>query len=629
MASWVLQKEQADISLMSRVLGITPTLAQVLVNRGIRTRNTALAFLQPGIFQADNAQALGIGHSQDNEKIKDIHAGLATVAQSVALGEKIVVYGDYDADGVMSTAILFKSLLRLGANVYYYIPQREEEGYGLNINAVKGLADTGARLIIACDNGISAIAEAALARKLGLKLVIIDHHEPGFTEDESGNRQDIIPEADAVIDPKQQACGYPFKHLCAAGLSYKFANLLYAHIGKALPLREREEYLALAAVATICDIVDLCDENRELVSTGLDVINKNTYPCSSPVNIGLNALIKAKSCKSIDTHTVGFLLGPCINASGRLDHARYAVELFITQDPGEAEELAGWLVRLNEERRTITKQAFEEIDARLAQNEKQPSVLVIYEPDIHESIAGIVAGRIKDKYHRPTIVLTKTIITKTPPGRESEEQECTSKGSARSIPGYNIFEELYKCRTLFKKFGGHPMAAGLTLPTHNIDALRELLNSGFNLSEEDLSPRFYYDAQLELPEITFGLARELALLEPYGKGNRPPLFCSRAQSPAELRIIPDKDTIIATFKTSCGRRIKALCFGKLKDLAAQVRTAYPEANANTIMAGNIRSANLQLDMLYELEINEYNGNSSVQMRLRDFKILKPLGANAQ
>ncbi|MCL2616586.1 MAG: single-stranded-DNA-specific exonuclease RecJ, partial [Defluviitaleaceae bacterium] len=432
MPRWVLKREDANIELMASTLKISKVMAQVLVNRGVRTKNTALRFLNPRFEDMHDANLM-----------KDMRAGLEIVAESIARGEKIVIYGDYDADGVMSTVILFKALSRAGADVLYYIPERVEEGYGLNMSAVNGISGSGVGLIITCDNGISATEEIAAAKALGMKVVVIDHHEPGFVEDENGTRHSVNPAADAVIDPKQADCEYPFQSLCAGGLAYKFAKALAAHMG--MDFVDEEELLILAMIATICDIVELHGENRVIARAGLQALNRN-----KACNIGLGALIDEKRYmqREIDATAIGFIIGPCINASGRLEHARFAVDLFTTGDADEAEEIAGWMVELNNSRREMTLAAFEAVDAQLvASGMPDDNVLVVYCEgfNVHESVAGIVAGRIKDKYYKPTIVIT--------------DGESSLKGSARSVEGYNIFEELYKCRELFVRFGGHAMAA--------------------------------------------------------------------------------------------------------------------------------------------------------------------------
>ncbi|MCL2851702.1 MAG: single-stranded-DNA-specific exonuclease RecJ [Defluviitaleaceae bacterium] len=596
MTKWVLRQEAANIELMSQTLKISKTMAQVMVNRGIRTKNTALRFLNPSF--ADMHDAL---------EMKGMKEALEVVAQSIARCEKIVIYGDYDADGVMSTVILFKTLSRLGADVRYYIPERVEEGYGLNMTAVEGISGSRVDLIITCDNGVAAQDEIAEARKRGMKVVVIDHHEPGFVEDDTGARSDIVPDADAIIDPKQADCAYPFKSLCAGGLAYKFSKALHEYVGR--PFQDErgfaEEALALAMIATICDIVDLYGENRVIVQRGLLAINRN-----KALNTGLGALIEAKGYtqREIDATSIGFIIGPCINASGRLEHARYAVDLFTTDDLDEARELADWLVRLNESRRGLTLSAFESADAQIgASGLPDDDVLVIYDPSIHESVAGIVAGRIKDKYYKPTIVIT-------------DSEDCL-KGSARSIEGYNIFEELYKCRDLFIRFGGHAMAAGLSINRGNLDALRSRLNDGFSLAGDDLVPKMCYDSQLEIGDITYELAEELARLEPFGKSNRAPLFCSRGQKLQELRVIEAKNTVIMTLAPNGSyRKVKGISFGMVPTLRNMLQGRLSPELASAIMSGDTRRTDLLFDLLYELEIDEYNGNVSVQMRIRDMKL---------
>ena len=593
MPKWVLKQEEANIELMSQTLRISKAMSQVLVNRGIRTKNTAIRFLNPSYSDF-----------HDTLEMKDMRAGLEIVSRSITAGEKIVIYGDYDADGVMSTVILFKTLTRLGADVLYYIPERVEEGYGLNMSAIAGIADSGVKLIVTCDNGIASKDEIAAAHSLGMKVVVIDHHEPGFTQDDDGVRHDISPEADAVIDPKQGDCEYPFKSLCAGGLAYKFAKALYAYMGEDFAADE-EEYLVFAMIATICDIVELHDENRVIVYEGLAALNRN-----KAVNIGLGALLDAKGYtqRQIDATAVGFIIGPCINASGRLEHARFAVDLFVSEDAEEVCRDAEWLVKLNDSRRTLTKDAFDSADAQLAASGiLDDNVLVVYDASIHESVAGIVAGRLKDKYYKPAIVIT-------------EGEECL-KGSARSIEGYNIFEEMYKNSDLFVRFGGHAMAAGLSIKRENVDELRRRLNTDFNLTGDDLLPKIYYDGELEIGDITYDLAKELLMLEPFGKDNRAPLFCSRNQTIQELRVIEGKNTIIMTFIPNGGyRKVKAVNFGTIAQLRQMLHEHLPAEEAEAIMAGEQRRTDLPFDLLYEIELDEYNGNVSVQMRIKDFKV---------
>ncbi|MDE6357472.1 MAG: DHH family phosphoesterase, partial [Eubacteriales bacterium] len=363
------------------------------------------------------------------------------------------VYGDYDVDGVTSTVILYKGLKKIGADVIHYIPDREEEGYGLNKEAIDEIRNIGVSLILTCDNGIASIDEIKYIKEMKMDIIVLDHHEPRYIELENGEKEDIIPIADAIVNPKQKSCTYPFKALCAGGISYKFIKGFYEYI----EVDENfDEYLTFASIATICDIVDLLDENRIIAKKGLEILNNN-----KKINKGLYEIIKLNNLeeKQIDEGDYGFKIGPCINASGRLESALKAVELFTEEDDKKIKILAEELIQLNNERKELTSKAVEEILISVENSDyKNDKVLVIYNPELHESIAGIVAGRIKEKYYKPTFVITKS--------------KDGAKGSGRSIPTYNMFEEMLKCQEFFTKFGGHKMAAGLSLKEENIDNFR-------------------------------------------------------------------------------------------------------------------------------------------------------------
>jgi len=577
---------------MSKTLGVSENLALILAHRGIRSKNAAVKFLRPEMK-----------FLSDIHIMKHLDKACAMVREACKAREKIVVYGDYDADGVMSTVILVKTLLDFGADVHFYIPLREEEGYGLNRDAVRRIREGGGDLVITCDNGIAAFSEIEEAGALGMKVVVIDHHEPGFTIDENGERNDIIPDADCVVDPKQQNCAYAFKQYCAAGLCYRFAEAFYGFCGK--EFNRRDEFITLAAFATVCDIVPLMEENRILVRAGLDILKQN-----KKVNLGLWSLMKAKAIdeKVISVFDIGFLLGPCVNASGRLASAAGAVRLFLTEDPEEADQLAQGLVSLNEQRKEMTAKAVE-ITLRALSDHELDKVLVLYNEDVHESIAGIVAGRIKESVTRPVIMLTRS--------------ENLAKGSARSIEGYNIFEALYENKELFIRFGGHAMAAGLTMPPENIDLLRQRLNETCGLSEKDFTPVLYIERQLQPEYATYELTRELDLLAPFGRDNPEPLFGAKGLKPGQLRMIDEKNTMIFTFGvTDTYRKIRGVCFG-LNDLfKEQVNGLYDAYDSGKIFTGFLRSADFLMDLVYALEINEYNNNVSVQMRIKDFRIVR-------
>ena len=589
-AKWIIDTTDANIPLMAETLGISPITAICLANRGVRTKNTAIKFLTPDIAYAHDARQMA-----------DMDKAVALLRESIAAKEKITVYGDYDVDGVTSTVILYKLIQRLGGVVSYYIPQREDEGYGLNLTAVGKLSDTGTKLLLTCDNGVSAHAEIAETNRLGIKVVVLDHHEPGFTEDADGVRTDVLPPADALVDPKRGDCAYPFKLLCAGGIAYKFAECMYRAMDE--PFAHETEYAALAAIATICDVVDLTDENRILAARGLSMINAN-----EDGNIGLRALMRAKGVadKPIGTFEIGYLLGPCVNATGRLEHAAFSVELFLAASESTAADMAKMLTELNEERRALTLQASEAALSSLPSD--LDKVLVLYDENVHESIAGIVAGRVKERVCRPVIMLTKTA-------------EGFVKGSARSVEGYDIFEALFANKELFTRFGGHSMAAGLTMEAANVSVLRERLNAACTLTESDFIPVLHTDGELPIHSATYTLAMQLQVLAPFGKANREPLFTAYnvLASAADL-IGASKTTLRFTFETENGRKVKGICFGKADLFCEMLTETYAPDVAKKFANGALRGLTVRLDILYGLEINEYNGNTAVQLRVVDFRL---------
>jgi len=564
---WVNHQTDANLRLMAEVLNVSETVARIMANRGIRTKNTALAFLRTSI---DNLRPFA--------EMKDAKKALARISAAIRNGEKVTIYGDYDADGICSTAILQRVLTRLGANVTYYIPHRIYEGYGLNINAISQVAQEGTTLIIAVDNGISAIAEVAHAAALGVDVVIIDHHEQGAQ----------LPAAVAIIDPKQHECPYPFKEMCAGGLSFKLATALCEYMG--MPFTERDEMLVLASIATVCDIVPAKDENRIFAYCGMVVLNSNKL-----INPGFGSLLTVRGYleKPIDTFAVGFVLGPCINAAGRLDSANVAVDLLLEIDITKRMQLVQRLIALNDERKQITADCVERLLANLPK--ELDKVIVIVDTQTHESLAGIVAGRIREATGRPTIVIT--------PG------ESGMKGSGRSSDCYNLFEALSANAHLLTRFGGHAKAAGLTIAEENIPILRESLNRDCTLTEEDFLPVLQIDAELNLCDVTIPLANELARLAPFGSGNHEPLFVTYGLQVQNVRIMDEKNTLIFTFSDGSGRGVKGIAFG-LNEIYAQVtEAAHVDKNGGFCM-----------DVVYVVELNIFNGSASVQMRVKDFKV---------
>ena len=591
MKRWLLKRTKVNSAEMAKELGIRQATATVLANRELYSRKDARDFLFGGE-----------GAFGDPAEMKDMLQGVSLIAQAIQNEKKIAVYGDYDVDGVMSTSILYQTILRCGGEAVFYVPHRQREGYGLNLKAVEDLSAEQVDVLFTCDNGIAALQEIALAKEKGMTVVVLDHHEPGFTGI-GEERRDILPKADAIIDPKQRDCPYAFKYMCAGGLSYKFARLLLQEFcidDEAL----EKQLVSFAAIATVCDIVDLLGENRAIVQKGLPEIQKTE-------NIGLRVLMEEAGLadKIVSDYHIGFIIGPCINATGRLESGRQAVELFCSKNEKEAREKAKNLVQLNEERKHLTEEAAERADLALQEGDAlRDRVLVLYDPTIHESIAGIVAGRIKDKYYHPTILITG-----------SEEG---AKGSGRSIEGYHLFEALFENRDLFTRFGGHAMAAGLSLPVKNIDILRQRLNDQCQLTEEQMIPVLRIEKSLSFAEIDLGLAKELKTLAPFGKGNPAPLFGSKGIRVDRLDIIGKEKNILrmTVSEPSSGVRLSAISFDGYGQLCQMLKELYPAEDCDKIiLSGQLPSL---LDMVYSVDINTYNGRSSVQLMLKDFRFAK-------
>lgn len=589
---WKIKKNTADIKLMAKTLNISEILANIIANRGIQTKISCLQYLEPKL-----------SFMHDTFKMHGITKAFEFIIETVANCGKIAIYGDYDVDGVISTTILYKSLKYYGADVIFYIPDRMTEGYGLNKNAIQKLKDLEVSLIITCDNGITGLEEVLFAKSLGVELIIIDHHEPAFVADANDVKIDILPEAYAIVNPKQKHCPYPFKLLCAGGICYKFVTSFFSYCNLDLPMSD--EFLVLSMISTFCDVVDLVDENRIIARNGLEILNEN-----KKINLGLFALIKEKSLEftMLESFHMGFILGPCINATGRLERATLAVELFTSEDIDTATEIAKKLSYLNDERKNMTKESVDKAIYDLQSLNTDDKVLVIYDNKIHESIAGIVAGRVKDTFHKPTIVLT-------------DGDDC-AKGSARSIEPYNIFLELFECRDLFIKFGGHPMAAGLSLVHENINTLKTRLNENCKLTDDDFIEIIKIDRELSLEDVTYELAKDLEVLSPFGKQNKEPLFGTKGLTLNSLKVIEEKDTIIFTFSIpETFRQIKGICFGKVNLFKQKLLTIHDEYETNKILSGILRNANFTIDIIYYIDINEFNNNISVQMKIKDFRLV--------
>lgn len=612
---WRLKPPYKDIDKISNTLNINNIVAQTMLNRGLHTLDDAKKYLNPDMSML-----------RDISEMKDVLKAFPIILEAIKNKDLITIYGDYDVDGVTSTTILLKGLRFLGANANYYIPHREEEGYGLNVNAVETLAENGTNLLITCDNGIASVLEIEKAIECNLKVIVIDHHEPSYEETEiSGEltKTFFIPSANCVIDPKQHDCPFPFKQMCAAGICYRFIMTFYDYIRNnpeecnfidIEKINENykvlnEEFIIFATIATFCDVVDLQDDNRIIAKTGLKLMNENFIH-----NLGLKALIKQKSLedKEIMEYHIGFIIGPCINASGRLTTAAIPVELFLAETEDECTMHAEFVVKINDERKLLTENALNKTLEMLALSEyKNDDIIILYNEEIHESIAGIIAGRIKETIYHPVLMFTKS-------GEHI-------KASGRSIPSYNMFEELSKCKELFIRFGGHPMAAGLSMMEENLEVLRKKLNENSKLTANDFKEVISIDYSLNPEQATFELVESLKILSPFGKGNKKPCFGSKNMLVSYLNIKPEKNTLIITFSIpNTNRKIKAISFDLLPKFTEEITSFFKDDldTVDKILNGILRTVNIYMDILYYLEINEYNGNISVQLKLQDIKISK-------
>ncbi|WP_420535955.1 single-stranded-DNA-specific exonuclease RecJ [Clostridium thermopalmarium] len=584
-AEWRLRVTKCDVNKLAREAGVNSIIAKILAGRKIQNAEEIKKFMRASLNDLHNPFLM-----------KDMDLGTDIILDAIDEGKKIIIYGDYDADGVTSTTILYKGLLNLDANVEYYIPDREAEGYGMSKDRIKILKEEGAEVILTCDNGISAVEEVKLAKELGMQVVVTDHHELPFIDTEEG-REYIIPEADAIINPKRNDCSYPFKFLCGAGIAFKFIQALYLKLG--LDEKEAYKFIEIAGIGTICDVVDLIGENRIIAKNSLEMI-KNTE------NLGLKALMDVLGIKDkeIKSYNIGFMIGPCINATGRLDTASLSVELFTTNDIHRAKELANILYELNKIRQDMTMKNVDDI-VQIIQNSdlKNDKVLVIYKEDIHESIAGIVAGKIKEKFNLPTIILTK--------GKEMP------KGSGRSIEEYNLFEELLKCKDLIDKFGGHPMAAGLSIKKENIPILRKRLNENCKLTKEDITPKIKIDKRIPLGFVNEELINSLEDLEPFGKGNSAPLFAEKGILISEIKFLgKDQNTLKLSCFINNKEKIDAIAFNRADEFKEIIKEKYGDKFEKIIS----NPSGLKLDIIFYPIINEFNGYRNKQLRIKDFRL---------
>ena len=596
MKNWKMKKTGINLDLMIRTLKINYDLANLLAKQDILTKNQAIKFLSPKEKFMYNTDLM-----------KDIDKAIEIIKDAIENKNKILIYGDYDVDGVMSTVILYKTLAILGSNVDFYLPSRYTDGFGLNTNLINKFYSDGVNLIITCDNGIAALDEIALAKKLNMKIVVIDHHFPNVNENDF---QDVLPLADAIIDNKQQKCNYPFKMLCAAGMAYEvYGNILSNNILNVKHKNNfylKDDLLIFAMIGTLCDVVDLKEDNRIISTLGLDLLNKKKIK-----NKGLIELLKINNLydKKISAEDISFIIGPCINACGRLETANLAIKLFLSEDDQEIKQTAKKIFDLNNKRKIMTRDACEEVFFDLENNydPKNHPVIVYYNPNVEESIAGIIAGRIKEKYFHPVIFFT-----------DSNEKEII-KGSARSIESYNIFEELQKFRDLFIKFGGHKLAAGMSMQKKNLDILDMKLNSNCKLNENDFIEEIEINDEIDFKKIDFAFLNKINLLAPFGHGNKKPLFISRKVKVRKINASSEKNFIIFELEQS-KKLIKAIGFGLYNYFCEQLKIYFDSYMYTKILSGYLNDIDLFLDVVYSVEANEFNDKIYLQLRLKDFRL---------
>ena len=580
---WVVSAKKADFQAIGQRFGIDPVLARIMRNRGLTDLQEMHLYLHG--TRAD---------LNDPHLLKDADLAAQILREKIKEKKRIRIIGDYDIDGIQSTYILYCALRRLGADADFVIPDRILDGYGLNEHLVTRASQDGIDTILTCDNGISAIDQIHLAKSLGMTVVVTDHHEVPFTEVD-GVRREKVCEADAVVNPKQQACHYPFKKLCGAAVAFKLVQVLYEVFG--LEVSEADCFIENAGFATVGDVMDLQGENRILVKLGLEMLNRTT-------NIGMKALILQNKLTmgAIKSHDIGFRIGPCLNASGRLDTARLSLKLLLCESETEAAVLAEEIVELNESRKLLTMHAVEQAK-EIAQQEEYVNdrVLVIFLPDCHESLAGIVAGRIREAYYRPTLVVTRS--------------EHGAKGSGRSIESYSMYEELCKCEEYLTQFGGHPMAAGFSLKEADIDAFRRKLNEACTLTEEELRPKVVIDVPMPISYITERLVNQLGCLEPFGKGNEKPVFADRNLVIERLRICGKEGRVFQMkVRNAAGVSMDAVYFGDAEDLLLPLTEKYGKVVAQDTLAGRcVHEA--ALHFTYYPEMDHYYETPRIKLRL--------------
>lgn len=587
MEKWIEIRKGGNFMEMAKKYGIDPLIARIIRNRDITDEKEITEYLYGGKEALHNPHLL-----------KDVDKAAEIIAEGIAGKKAMRIIGDYDIDGVNATYILLEGIRRCGGNVDAAIPDRMKDGYGINEHLIEQALSDGKELLITCDNGIAAINEINFAKEKGMTVVVTDHHEIPYRNTEQG-KEFLRSNADAIVNPKQNDCLYPCKGICGAVVAWKLVQVLYERMD--IPVVEADIFIENAGFATVGDVMDLTGENRILVKLGLKALEHTKNP-------GMKALIAKNklSDKSLSAYHIGFVLGPCINASGRLDTAKRSLELLLERDEVKASALAGELVELNESRKYMTQQetqkALEQIEKEGREKDK---VLVVYLPECHESLAGIIAGRIREAYQRPVFVLTR--------GEEGV------KGSGRSIEAYSMFDKMTEVAELFTKYGGHPMAAGLSMREEDIDKLREQLNQKAELSEEDMAEVVRLDAVLPMSYFTVDTIRQLSVLEPCGKSNTKPVFADRNIRITRAGIVGvNRNVLKLHLLDSMGNPVAGVYFGEVEKFLTFLSEKFGSEEVDAAMHG--RENSIQFAAVYEPAVDTYSGRESVQAIIRRFRL---------
>ncbi len=586
MEKWFVMRKGAPFQEIAEKFHIHPILARLIRNRDVVGDENIEMYLHGTISDL-----------YDGMLMKDMYKAVDILQEKIQEDKKIRIIGDYDIDGVNAAYILLEGIRAFGGDVDIDIPDRMKDGYGLNRNLIDRAFDADVDTIITCDNGIAASEEIAYGKSLGMTIIVTDHHEVPY-EEVGEEKRYILPPADAVVDPKQEDCFYPFKGLCGAAVAYKLVETLFSVSGE--DIEDVDYLMENVAIATVGDVMDLKDENRIFVKQGLEMLKRTQNP-------GLKALIE---CTGVDVsrlsaYHIGFVIGPCLNASGRLDTAKRALELLCAKTKKEADILAGDLKALNDSRKDMTAIAVEEAIRQVEESSlRDDRVLVVYLPECHESLAGIVAGRVRERFYKPTIILTKA--------------EEGVKGSGRSIESYHMYEELNKCKSVLTKFGGHRLAAGVSLEEEDVDVLRNMLNENATLTEEDLTEKVSIDMQLPFQYISEQLIDELELLEPFGKGNTKPVFVEKNIEVLRGTILgKNRNVMKMQVCDEQGVTMEALYFGDIEQFTGSMSKKYGEHSVQQMLQGY--RTGIRMAFTYYPTVNEYQGRKSIQIVIQNYQ----------